>query len=608
MIPLFAVYFSCAIHSTRHIKGALFRAVCGLLCAIYLSGCSWRTPSATPQSTFVEQDGAALAKTDATKVLFSEVAAQSGLKFRHSNGGTGKFFLVENTPPGCALFDFDNDGDLDVFLVQSGPTGVQIKTARPTCKLFRNEGQRGSQSTFKDVTRGSGLDKDLGYAQGVAVADYDNDGYPDLFITAHNGNHLFRNERGAGRWKDVTKPMKLDGSTGYSTSAAWGDYDNDGKLDLYVCNYAKWSWQTDRACRNAKGERDYCAPFMYDPQRHHLYRNRGDRFEDVTHASGIGRSKGRGLAAAFFDYNGDNRQDIFVANDLTPNMLWRNEGNGKFTDVAVDVGVAFGENGREMAGMGIAIADYDHSGHASLYVTNYSESPNILFRNLGHGAFEDATGAAGLGLLHLKLLSFGCEFLDYDADGWSDLIANNGHVQMRASNRQPGVAYEQPKQLLHNVRGRFEEVTDKSVLGELASPKLGRGLAVGDYDNDGRLDILAANQNASVQLFQNRVGNGHHWVSFKTIGTKSNRDGLHAKFVLKAAGDRQTASVRAGSSYLSTSDRRVYFGLGPATRIDEVTVQWPSGTRDVLKNIPVDTFLTVTEGRGITAQHAPALP
>lgn len=549
------------------------------------------------------QDSVAPAKTDEASVLFSEVAARSGLDFRHSTGATGKFFLVENTPPGCALFDFDNDDDLDVFLVQSGPTGARIQGARPTCKLFRNEGESGGQSTFKDATPGSGLDKDLGYAQGVAVADYDNDGYPDLFITAYNGNHLFRNERGAGRWKDVTKAMKLDGSTGYSTSAAWGDYDNDGQLDLYVCNYAKWSWQTDRACRNVKGERDYCAPFIYDPQTHRLYRNRGDRFEDVTHAAGIDRSKGRGLAVAFFDYNDDNRPDIFVANDLTPNMLWRNDGNGKFTDVAVDVGVAFGENGREMAGMGIAIADYDRSGRASVYVTNYSESPNILFRNIGSGTFEDVTGAAGLGLLHLKFLSFGCEFLDYDADGWSDLISNNGHVQKLAANRQPGVAYEQPKQLLRNVRGRFDEVVDKALLGELAAPRVGRGLATGDYDNDGRVDILAVNQNAPVQLFRNRAGNGHHWVSFQTVGTKSNRDGLHTKFILKAGGARQVASVRAGSSYLSTSDRRVYFGLGQVARIEEVTVQWPSGTRDVLKNVPIDTFHTITEGRGITARR-----
>lgn len=533
------------------------------------------------------------------QALFKDEAAPAGLNFRHDAGLSGHFYMIEQTAPGCAFIDFNNDDYPDIFLVQTGqllPTGKP----RPHCALFRNN----RNGTFSDVTTGSGLDKDFGYGQGVAVGDYDNDGFDDLLITSYGGLHLLHNEHGSGRFTDVTRQMGLaQARPRYATSAAFGDYDNDGRLDLYVCAYAEWTPATNKECRES-GVLDYCSPWQYDPEADHLYHNTGHGFADVSAQAGINRVKGRALAVAFLDYDGDGRQDIYVANDLSRNTLWHNNGDGTFTDKAVAAGCAYGDRGEAMAGMGIAAADYDHSGHESLYVTNFSSRPNVLFRNLGGGFYMDATGPGGLLFSHLKLLSFGCEFFDYDADGWSDLITNNGHVETHAQRRPADVPLEQPKQLLHNERnGRFREVSDPAELGDLKQPAIGRGLAVGDYDNDGHLDVLCANQNGPPQLLHNQTHNGNHWVSFKTIGTKSNRDGIHTRFELQAGGARQTATVQSGSSYLSSSDRRVYFGLGRVTKIDQVVAQWPSGTREVFKNLDVDTFYTLTQGHSVTSHH-----
>ncbi len=540
------------------------------------------------------------------KALFKNITGQAGIKFKHDLGDTGRFFIVENTAPGCAFIDYDNDGLLDIFLVQSGSSAplASVKE-RPHCALYHNKGN----GTFEDVTTSSGFDVDLGYGQGVTVGDYDNDGYDDLFLTAYGGNHLFHNEKGTGRFSDVTKAMGLDKiyGTGYATSAAFGDYDNDGRLDLYVCYYMKWTHAINKECRDdITKELDYCFPGFYDPVAHQLLHNTGQKFVDVSQKAGITAKKGHGLAVAFVDYDGNGRQDIFVANDLTPNMLWRNNGNGTFTDVAVEAGVAYGEEGKVMAAMGIAISDYDRSGRESLYVSNFSERPNLLFKNLGDGLYEDATDTANLTRSHHEFLSFGCEFFDYDADGWNDVITNNGHVQMSPDHRADVIPYKQRKQLLHNEKGKgFSEVTEKDLLGDLMLPTVGRGMATGDFNNDGRVDVLCVSQNGEAQLFENRVQNKNHWVSFQTIGTKSNRDGKHAHFSIKAKDMKQIATVRAGSSYLSASDRRVYFGLGNLTKLDEVTVSWPSGKRESFKNLAADMFYTLTEGKGVTAKQKP---
>ena len=566
------------------------------LLAALLLGCRSKLP-APPANP------AADSRTDAA--LFSNVAARTGIHFTHTNGASGKFYYIEITAAGCAFFDYDNDGYLDILLIQSGPPGPATPgQARPHCALYHNNGD----GTFTDVTAGSGLDNDLGYAQGVAVGDYDNDGYDDLFITAYGGNHLLHNEHGSGRFTDVTHAMGLDKphSTGYATSAAFGDYDNDGRLDLCVCYYAPWTPSRDKPCQSPQGSRDYCSPQIYDPDTPQLWHNEGNRFTDVTHKAGLDAVKGRGLAVAFLDYNGDNRQDILIANDITPNMLWRNNGDGTFTNDAARAGVAYAEGGALMAGMGIGLADYDHSGRESLFLSNFSGQPKTLFKNVGRGLFEDVSTISGLSLPQMNFLSFGCEFLDYDADGWPDLIVANGHVQVHIAEMSAATTYAERKQLFHNSgHGTFQEVSDPAVLGDLALPTVARGLAVGDYDNDGRPDVLVNNQNAPAQLFHNRDRSSNHWVSFLTTGVKSNRDGYGAVLTLTAGGMRQVASVRAGSSYLSHSDRRVYFGLGRAPKTDRVEVRWPSGTRDLLPPLPADMIYTVTEGKGVTARRRP---
>lgn len=568
---------------------------------VSLPGCRLKLPKSPDTSP-------ASAPQPSLSALFVDVASLAGIMFTHSSGATGKFYFIEIIPAGCAFFDYDNDGFLDVLLLQSGPSEppntqhASFRYPSSSCVLYRNNGDR----TFTDVTAGSGLNRYLGYVHGVAIGDYDNDGYDDLFITAYGGNHLFHNERGTGKFREVTREMGLNEthSTGYATSAAFGDYNNDGLLDLYVCYYCSWTWEKDVACHDAQGRRDYCTPEMYDPDTHRLYRNEGNRFIDVSEKAGITNAQGRGLAVAFIDYNEDGLQDIYVANDLTPNMLWRNNGDGTFTEVGVQTGCAYTEGGGLMAGMGIAVADYDHSGRESIFVTNFSLKPNALFKNMGNGLFADVAQAAGLGLPSMKYLAFGCEFMDYDADGWADLLVVNGHVVVHAEVMGPGITYKEPKQLFHNeANGAFQEITQKKLLGDLAVPTVGRGLAVGDIDNDGRLDALVSNNNAPAQLFHNLDRSANHWVAFKTVGTRSNRNGVHARFTIKANGMRQTASVRGGSSFLAHSDRRVYFGLGKANKIEAVEIRWPSGIRDVLKDVAVDAIYVVTEGRGITGQQ-----
>lgn len=562
-----------------------------LILLVCLSGCTG-SPSPAPSPT---QPAASSEKP----VLFEDVTARSGIRFVQQNGVVeSRPLFPETTPAGCAFFDYDKDGWQDILLIQSGSLHANDKAPRPHSALYRNRGD----GTFEEVTAGSGLDKDLGYGHGVAIGDYDNDGFEDIFITAFNRNYLFHNERGTGKFTDVSARMGLDKthSTGYATSAAFGDYDNDGRLDLYVCYYCPWTLATDKACHDTRHRREYCSPEIYPTDAHVLYHNDGSRFVDVSAKTGIAKVKGRGLAVAFIDYDEDGRQDIFVANDLSGNMLWHNEGNGKFVEKGGEVGCRYGSNGELMAGMGIAIGDYDRSGHESLFVSNFQDMPNMLFKNTGEGFMEDVSVQSRVGPLHMPFLTFGCEFLDYDADGWLDILTANGHVQMRG---QGVTGMKQAKQLFHNERnGGFQDITDASALGDMRRATIARGLAVGDFDNDGRIDALFSNQNDPPQLFRNRVQNGNHWVSFKTVGTRSNRDGLHTRFILTAGGKRLIGTVRAGSSYLSVSDRRVYFGLGDQTRIEKVEVIWPSGTRDVLTEPSVDQSYVVTEGKGITGR------
>lgn len=546
----------------------------------------------------------AAAPPPADVALFEDVAAARGIRFVHDNGFAGKFHFLESNPGGVALFDMDGDDDLDLFFVQSGPSERPETVAnRPHGALYRNDGK----GNFTDVTAGSGLDVDLGYGHGAATGDVDNDGDEDLLVTGYRSLRLMRND-GGGKFADVTRAWGLERihSTGMAMSAAFGDYDLDGRLDLYVGYYGNWSHDRDKECADAAGDPEYCTPDLYDPDTHRLWHNVGGRFEDVSARSGIARKTGRGLAVAWLDADRDGRPDIFVANDMTPNFLWRNNGDGTFTDIAVEAGCAYNADGAVMAGMGVAPGDIDHTGAESFTVTDFSNKINAFFQPVGPALYEDRARKLGRDFAStLKTLSFGCALLDMDADGWLDLAINNGHVNYRIDRSPGGLRYREPKQLFRNRGdGTFAEVTG-AALGPLSVPHVGRGLARGDFDNDGRVDLVAVNQNAAPQLLRNRDRGGNHWVSLRLVGVRCNRDAEHARVVLTAGGTTQSAVVRGGFSYLSASDRRVYFGLGKATSIERVEIFWPGGGKEVLRDVAVDTFHTVTQGKGITARRAP---
>jgi len=549
----------------------------------------------TQKSISVRSVKTSLAGTERSQPIFRENARKAGIDFTHDNGATGKDRFIEFAPGGCAFFDFDNDGFLDILLIQSGSSEQLVVTRnnkitpRPLCALYRNRGD----GTFADVTKGSGLDRDLGYLIGVAVCDYDNDGEPDLFLTGYRKNFLFhQSPERPGIFEDVTAKMHLDKlhGAGFATSAAFGDYNNDGKPDLYVCYYSDWVWGKDGGSYSQT---------LHNPETHRLYRNDGAHFTDVSETSGITHAKGRGLAVGFLDFDGDGWQDIFVANDQTPQMLWRNNHHGGFDETAKLAGCAYSAGGQLMAGMCVAISHYDHGILPSIFVTNRVGSPNTLFRNIGESTFHDASVEASVPAY--SSFSFGAEFLDYDADGNDDLIVANGMVNDRNQKESYGSRPAQAKNLYRNIGdGRFQEITSSNAMGELSTQTISRGLAIGDYDNDGRVDCLISNQNAPIQLFHNNDNSHHHAVIFKTIGVKSTRDGLHARFTLTTEKATQIQSVRAGSSYLSASDRRVFFGLGDASRIDSVEIDWPSGIHERLTDLAPDHIYTVTEGKGVT--------
>lgn len=524
--------------------------------------------------------------------LFSDVAAAAGIRFQHTNGATGQKRFVEITGSGCAFVDYDRDGWLDVLLLDAGPLPGQPGRARNG--LYHNTGD----GKFVDVTSGSGLES-TGYAQGVAAGDFDNDGYPDLYITAYGGNRLLRNDAGAGRFIDVTQAAGVgdtDQGKRYALSAAWGDYDRDGRLDLFVTHYARWSFEIDRPCRNVLKSLSYCSPEAYEGDRCRLYRNLGNgRFADVSGPSGVNRARGRGMGMAWLDYNRDGWQDIFVACDMEPNLLFRNSGKGTFTEVADEAGVALGEMGSPLSGMGVAVGDYDQDGREDLHVTNFSYQPNSLFWNAPGAQFENRCGPAGISEASHLPLGWGTEFLDYDRNGFPDLVVANGHIHEDVAETLAVLSFRQPKSLYqNNGTGGFTAV--KAGLGDLAVPVVSRGLAVGDFDNDGGVDLLVNNQNGTAQLLRNQAARDRHWISFVLEGRSANRDGRHARLRVRAGERVLHGVVRAGSSFCSSSDPRVYFGLGEVERVDEVTVEWPGGRRSVARGLQSNQMWRWTEG------------
>jgi len=528
-------------------------------------------------------------------VTFQDVTAKSGIHFVHHNGAFGKKFLPETVGPGVAFIDYDNDGWPDIFLVNGSDWPGQVqKHSTPT--LYHNN----HDGTFTDVTHKAGLDVEM-YGIGVAVGDFDNDGYDDLFVTAYGQSRLFHNN-GNGTFTDVTQKAGLGGIQEFSTSAAWVDYDKDGRLDLIVGNYVQWSPETDLYCTMDGKSKSYCTPESYKGTSVRLWHNDGNgKFSDVTQKAGLGEPTSKTLGVAVIDYDNDGWPDLLFSNDTQPNKLYHNNGNGTFTEKAVVAGVAFSEDGVARAGMGVDTADYDRSGNASLMITNFSNQMISLYHNEGKGLFVDEAPRSDVGRASLLTLGFGCFFFDYDLDGWPDILVVNGHIDPDIQKVQVNVKYAEPPHLFRNLgKGKFAEVT-KSAGAEFAAARVGRSAAYADVFNDGRLDVLLSTNGGASHLFRN-VANGkaNHSVRFKLIGTKSNRDGIGAVVRVSSANETQTQMLKSGSSYLAASELVLTFGLGRLAKADSVEIRWPSGQVDKLSNVNAGQTVTVTEGKGAT--------
>ena len=523
-----------------------------------------------------------------------DVTLQAGIQFHHNSGAYGGKLLPETLGSGCAFLDYDGDGWQDIILI-NGMDWPGHKRQRTTLRLYRNN----RNGTFSDVTRKAGLDVEV-YGMGVAVGDYNNDGFPDILVTSVGQNRLFRNT-GKGTFLEVTRSSGLAGRQGFSTSALWFDFDRDGLLDLFVCNYVKWSPEHDVFCSLDAKHKSYCTPEAYRGETCWLFRNRGDgTFEDVTAKSGIFDSSSKSLGAAIVDYDRDGWPDLLVANDTQPNKLYRNMHDGTFKDVAVEAGIAFSAEGKARAGMGVDVADFNNSGTVGVAITNFDNEMTGLYRAVGNGTYEDVSMQAGIGLASKNSLGFGCAFLDGNLDGALDLLVANGHIDETVRNIRGNVGYAQPPQFfLNDGKGKFRDVA--SELGtEFNQPKVGRGLAYGDFDRDGDLDILMTTNNGPTFLFRNDQSSGNKSIRFRLVGTKSNRDAIGAAVRIFHGGGAQLRLVKSGSSYLSQSELPVTFGLGRQDGIERAVINWPSGRVEEFKSLAAGRTYECVEGKGIT--------
>lgn len=557
------------------------------------------------------------AAESASGVVFTDITVPAGLSkaFNVCGSPTNKQLLLEEMGCGAALFDYDNDGWLDIFLVNGSTLTPPGGDERPTSYLFHNN----RDGTFTNVTVKAGLTH-TGWGQACCVGDYDNDGYDDLFVTYFGHNVLYHNN-GDGTFTDVSEKAGVSG-----TGDRWGagccflDFDRDGHLDLFVANYLSF----DPAKAPKPGAAIYCSysgiPVPCGPQgfaggTNILYRNRGDgTFSDVSEPSGIARPRGSasmvfvsnnwqsngsyGMGAAVADFDNDGWPDIYVACDSAPSLLYRNNHDGTFREIAVPAGCALDENGVALSGMGVAVADYDGDGWLDIARTNFSEQVTSLYRNYGNGAFEDASIKAGLGV-NRKYLGFGVGFLDFDNDGWKDLFLANGHVYSQIANRKLHISYKEPKVLYRNLgNGRFEDISQQAGPA-IRAENVARGCAFGDFDNDGDVDVLVNNLDGPPTLLRNDGGNRNNWIMIKCVGTRSNRSAIGARVKVTSGERSQIDEVMSGSSYYSQNDFRLHFGLGKATKVDSVEIAWPSGLKENFKNLSVNQLCVVKETKGI---------
>ena len=525
----------------------------------------------------------------------TDVTSQAGIHFEHNSGAFGGKFLPETLGSGCAFLDYDRDGWQDILLI-NGTDWPGHKKRRTTLQLYHNNGN----GTFTDVTARVGLDVEM-YGMGVAVGDYNNDGFPDILITCVGQNRLFRNT-GKGTFVDVTNSSGLGKREGFSTSALWFDYDRDGLLDLFVCNYVKWSPEHDVFCSLDGKHKSYCTPEAYRGATCWLFRNRGNgTFEDVTAQSGIFDSSSKSLGVALFEDRYDGWPDVLVANDTQPNKFYRNQHGGTFKDAAVEAGLAFSSEGKARAGMGVDVGDFDNSGTPGVAITNFDNEMIGLYRLSGK-SFEDIAPQSGVGIASRNSLGFGCAFLDLNLDGWLDFAVANGHIDETVRNIRGNVGYAQPPQLfLNRGKGMFRDVAAE-VGGGFEQPKVGRGLAYADFDRDGDPDLLITTNNGPAYLYRNDLLSGNRSIRFRLVGTKSNRDAIGARVRIFVDGTIQSRLVKGGSSYLSQSELPVTFGLEKHDRIDRAVIDWPSGRTEEYKNLAAGRCYECTEGKGIVAQ------
>ncbi len=530
-------------------------------------------------------NGIAAASTAPT-IHYVDVTRRAGIRFIHNTGAFGKRYLPETMGSGCAFIDYNNDGHPDILLVQGKDFTGHFRR-HTTQKLYRNNGD----GTFTDVTRRAGLDIEM-YGMGAAVGDYDNDGFDDIYLTGLGESRLLHNEHD-GTFKDVTRLAGVN-NAGFGASAAWFDYDRDGLLDLFVCNYVKWSLETDIYCSLDGRNKSYCTPEAYPGDTCRLFHNLGNgRFEDVTGKAGIYDPTSKSLGVAIIDYDNDGWPDIVVSNDTQPTKLYRNNHNGTFTEVGVEAGIAFSEDGIARGAMGIDAADFDDSGHASLAIGNFSNQMLGLYHNEGNRFFIDIAPASEVGRVSLLSLSFGLFFFDYDLDGLEDLFIANGHIEPDINHVQPQVTYAELPLVFHNEgRSRFQDVGKE--LG-FTQKLVARGAVYADVDNDGAPDVLLTTNGGPAHLYRHSGGRNNS-IRFRTVGSRSNRDGIGARVRLKTPTAAAEQTVHSGSSYCSQSELTLTFGLGKEDHADNIEIVWPSGRKDEIKSLKANSTYTIQEG------------